>query len=71
MIHDPDKLTPDVYLTTSSVARRLKVTPDRVRAIERAGQLPCIRTATGVRLFRQADVDILLQRRMSISRGGV
>jgi len=50
-------------LVKSEAARLLGVTPASVRALEIAGQLPAIKTPTGVRLFREADVLALAERR--------
>ena len=53
----------ETYLTTSSVARVLGISPDWVRSLARKGQLACIRTDTGTRLFLHNDVLTLLQKR--------
>lgn len=45
------------YLTVSTVARILNAASETVRAWERAGKLPAIRTASGVRLFLAVDVE--------------
>lgn len=50
-------------LLTSDVARILSVSPDRVRALERLGQLPAIKTENGVRLFDRRDVERLAHER--------
>jgi excisionase family DNA binding protein len=50
---DPD------YLTTSPSAHILKVAEMTVRAMADRGELPCVRTSTGARLFRRADVERL------------
>lgn len=51
-------------LTTQDVARAEgDVCAATVRQWERTGKLPAIRTASGVRLFRRADVDRLLAAR--------
>jgi len=47
----------DIPLITSEVARELGCTPATVRLMERRGELPAIRTASGVRLFRRVDVE--------------
>lgn len=44
-------------LLVGTVARRLDVSDDRVRQLERTGVLRAIRTSTGVRLFDPADVE--------------
>ena len=51
-----NRLQNDQYLTTADVARRLNKTPARVRHLADQGQLHPIRTASGLRLFREADV---------------
>jgi len=50
-------------LLTSDVARILSVSPDRVRALERLGQLPALKTENGVRLFDRRDVERLANER--------
>ena len=55
-------------LAVGDVARLLGVSPDRARQIERSGQLPAERTPGGVRVFRRADVDRLLERRQGSGR---
>lgn len=50
-------------LTTQDVARADGVCAATVRQWERTGKLPAIRTASGMRLFRRADVDHLLAAR--------
>jgi excisionase family DNA binding protein len=44
-------------MTPSQVARLLAVSADTVRAWADAGQLACIRTTAGHRLFRRNDVE--------------
>jgi DNA-binding transcriptional MerR regulator len=52
------------YLTAADVARLDgTATPATVRSWERAGRLPCIRTAGGVRLFRREDAVRLIETR--------
>ena len=53
----------ETLLTCASVAHLAKVTPETVRAWNRRGWLPAMRTETGIRLFRRADVDALLRER--------
>jgi excisionase family DNA binding protein len=50
-------------LLTSSAARILNVTPDTVRAWERSGRLPAVKTDRGVRLFDRRDVERLARER--------
>lgn len=53
------------YLTTSDVARFLKVSADSVRLYENKGILRAIRTKSGQRLFRIRDVEDFRNRRRS------
>lgn len=46
-------------LLTGDVARILEVSPDTVRALERLGRLPALKTKRGVRLFDRRDVERL------------
>jgi excisionase family DNA binding protein len=55
--------TVDSWLTTSAVARLVDRTADTVRHWHRIGLLPAMRTESGQRLFRRADVEALLERR--------
>ena len=50
-------------MTTGSVARRLNLSSERVRQLEREGKLKAERTASGVRIFHEADVDRLERER--------
>jgi excisionase family DNA binding protein len=54
----------DEFLFTTQVAQILKVSAETVRAWERRGRLPAIRTAIGVRLFSREDVE-----RLALERG--
>jgi excisionase family DNA binding protein len=47
----------DMLITSSSAARILEVSEGTVRAMERRGELPATKTATGVRLFESGDVE--------------
>ncbi len=47
----------DQLLTTGDTAKRLGLSPDRVRQLEREGKLPAEKTGRGQRLFRAGDVD--------------
>jgi DNA-binding transcriptional MerR regulator len=51
------------FLTSSEAARILGLTPASVRAIERAGKLPALKTVTGVRLFELEEVERLAEAR--------
>ena len=45
-----------VPLTVGDVARRLNVSEDTVRSLERSGRLPATKTSAGWRLFDPGDV---------------
>ena len=49
----------DQILATSDAAKILECTPDNVRALERRGHLPALRTLSGRRIFRAVDVQKL------------
>jgi len=53
------------FLCTADVARLLDLTPDAVRALERAGKLVASRTAGRVRIFHRADVERFAAERAS------
>lgn len=53
------------FLSTCDAAKLLKCTPENVRALERRGRLPALRTPSGVRIFRASDVRRLAERRTS------
>lgn len=44
------------FWTCSDAARELERSPAMVKVYERDGRLPCIRTPSGMRLFRPSDV---------------
>jgi len=50
-------------LTTKDVARRLDLSEDRVRELERSGQLPATRTRSGLRLWTTEDVERFAEER--------
>lgn len=50
-------------LTTIEVARQLTLSPDRVRQLARAGKLPALRTASGIRLFNGSMVEAFRRSR--------
>jgi DNA-binding transcriptional MerR regulator len=55
---------PAEFYTVAEVSRADgEATPASVRAWERAGKLPAIRTASGIRLFRRDDVERFLAAR--------
>ena len=47
-------------LTPSDVAKQLGVHRDTVKVWEKKGLIPCWRTPTGHRRFRQSDVDAFI-----------
>ena len=47
---------PRTFITTLDASRLLHMSPDRVRQLERCGELPAQRTSSGVRLFDRATV---------------
>jgi len=47
----------DLLRTTGDVARQLRLSPDRIRQLEREGKLSAQKTLSGVRLFKASDVD--------------
>lgn len=49
----------EILYTTADVARVEDVTPATVRAWERTGKLPALRTISGQRIFRGADVEAM------------
>ena len=49
--------------TSKDVAQLLGVGPDRVRQLADEGRLPFIRTASGWRVYRRADVEKLAAQR--------
>jgi DNA-binding transcriptional MerR regulator len=51
--------TKDLVLTTSSVARRLRLSENGVRLYHRTGRLTAVRTESGIRLFNAAAVERL------------
>lgn len=61
-MRDTATVTSD-HLTTSAVARELKVAESTVRLMARRGDLPAIRLLTGVRLFAREDVERLRRAR--------
>lgn len=50
-------MTDDPLVTTATAARRIGVTPGRVRQLADAGRLANERTIEGVRLFRTSEVE--------------
>jgi excisionase family DNA binding protein len=59
-------------LTVMDAARVLDLAPATVRQLENTGKLPAMRTVSGTRLFRRADVEDLKRRRAAgLSKGSV
>jgi DNA-binding transcriptional MerR regulator len=56
-------------LLTNHAARILEVSPQTIRAWERAGRLKALKTASGVRLFARTDVEALAKDRRAHKRG--
>lgn len=50
-------------LTTGEASHELELSPDRIRQLERCGELPARRTRSGVRLFDRAVVEDFRRRR--------
>jgi len=48
------------YLSTGEAAELLGVHPDTLRRWERAGRVKAVRTPTGQRRFKRADIEALL-----------
>jgi DNA-binding transcriptional MerR regulator len=60
----------DQFMAPCDAAKFLECTPDNVRALERRGQLPALRTPSGRRIFRTVDVERLaLERQARGPRG--
>jgi DNA-binding transcriptional MerR regulator len=54
---------PDDLMTAADAGRILRLSVDMVRLLARGGQLPFLKTVSGVRLFRRADVERLAAQR--------
>lgn len=50
-------------LTTGEAGRYLGISSERVRQLERSGQLPATRTINGIRLFTSSTVEGFRRRR--------
>jgi len=50
-------------LLAGDAAKRLGLSSDMVRVLERRGKLRAFRTPAGVRLFRARDIEALAERR--------
>lgn len=53
----------DQILTSAEVGKRLNLSSERVRQLEKTGRLPAIRTTNGIRLFTASAVEEFRQRR--------
>lgn len=53
----------EVWITVGGAARILERSTDRVRQLADEGVLPCVRTASGLRLFERAAVERLAAQR--------
>jgi hypothetical protein len=60
----------DTALLTGDAARRLGVSPERVRQLERAGVLVATKTVSGFRIYSAADVEKLRLQRAEARRRG-
>lgn len=69
MLADMPTVNSGEWLTTAQAAERLRLTPVRVRALERAGRLPAAWTPLG-RLFSVDVVDRFLAERGRAERRG-
>lgn len=58
------------YLTVAEVARVIGKTPARVRQLADSGEMPALRTATGVRFFEASAVKRYLKRRRAGPEAG-
>ena len=52
-------------LTTGRVARMLDASETTVRHMARRGELPCVVTESGIRLFQRVDVERLAAERQA------
>jgi excisionase family DNA binding protein len=57
-------------MMTATVARRLGITPCRVRQLADAGRIPSVRTADGIRLYRVDDIERIAAERAARRGGG-
>ncbi|HZS39769.1 MAG TPA: helix-turn-helix domain-containing protein [Polyangia bacterium] len=55
-------------MTPSDAARILGLSPDSVRALSDSGRLATLRTVSGRRLFRRADVERLANERADVKK---
>jgi excisionase family DNA binding protein len=60
-----DTRPPVALGTVQDAARILNCSPDRVRQLERLGELSATRTRGGIRLFNLSEVERLAARRLA------
>jgi excisionase family DNA binding protein len=60
---------PNDLMTPSDAARVLGLSADSVRVLGDSGRLPALRTVSGRRLFRRADVEHLAAERAARAHG--
>ena len=53
----------EILLTASAAAREIRKSEGMVRIYAASGKLPCIRTSTGVRLFRKSDLEKFINKK--------
>jgi hypothetical protein len=58
-----EKVVKEVLFTPSAAARFVGKSEATVRYAVTTGKLPCVRTTTGVRLFRQSDLEDFARKR--------
>ena len=51
------------FLLAGDAAKRLGLSADMVRVLERRGKLRALRTPAGVRLFHASDIEVLAEKR--------
>jgi len=56
------------FLSTGEVAKILDCSAEWVRICANSGDLPAIKTSRGMRLFREKDVERLLEKRNASKR---
>ena len=61
---------PSEWLGIGDVAKRMDRSTSLVGILERTGQLPAIRTAGGVRIFRRQDVEEFIKNRETKRKAG-
>jgi DNA-binding transcriptional MerR regulator len=58
----------DNLLTPSEAGHRCDLGPDRMRQLADNGTLPVVRTRSGIRLFRESDVERFARQRQRARR---